>query len=220
VYSLRCAPQILGAARDQLAYVRDVVETELNGVTDNPITIPDAPAALHGGNFQGQQVAFAADALNEALTQVGVLVERQVDVLLSPDQNEATPLLAWDPGPTSGLAGAQLTATALVAELRQNAQMAGTSSIPTNDDNQDVVSMGALAARTAYEQTERLAPILGVMGLALAQLTHLQDVGRAKGPAPPPPPWMPAVEPVVEDRPLRSEIETLADRWLASPSTD
>jgi len=215
VYSLRCAPQILGAARDQLAYVRDVVETELNGVTDNPVTDPEAPAALHGGNFQGQQVAFAADALNEALTQVGILVERQIDVLLSPDQNEAPPLLAWDPGPTSGLAGAQLTATALVAELRQNAQMAGTTSIPTNDDNQDVVSMGALAARTAYEQTERLSPILGVMGLALAQLTHLQEAGRADGPAPPPPPWMPSVDPVVEDRPLRSEIATLASRWLS-----
>jgi histidine ammonia-lyase/tyrosine ammonia-lyase len=220
VYSLRCAPQILGAARDQMAYVRRVVETELNGVTDNPITIPDAPTALHGGNFQGQQVAFAADALNEALTQVGVLVERQVDVLLSPEQNEATPLLAWDPGPTSGLAGAQLTATALVAELRQHAQMAGTSSIPTNDDNQDVVSMGALAARTAYEQTERLAPILAVMGLALAQLTHLRDAGRADGPAPPPPSWMPPVDPVVEDRPLRSDIEALATQWLAAPETD
>jgi histidine ammonia-lyase/tyrosine ammonia-lyase len=213
VYSLRCAPQILGAARDQLAYVRTVVETELNGVTDNPITDPDAPAALHGGNFQGQQVAFAADALNEALTQVGVLAERQIDVLLSPDQNDATPLLAWDPGPTSGLAGAQLTATALVAELRQNAQMAGTSSIPTNDDNQDVVSMGALAARTAHEQTERLAPILAVMGLALSQLTHLQEADRADGPAPSPPPWMPSVDPVVEDRPLRAEIDTLARRW-------
>jgi len=215
VYSLRCAPQILGAARDQLAYARDVVETELNGVTDNPITDPAAPAALHGGNFQGQQVAFAADALNEALTQVGVLVERQIDVLLSPDQNEATPLLAWDPGPTSGLAGAQLTATALVAELRQHAQMAGTSSIPTNDDNQDVVSMGALAARTAYEQTERLAPILAVTGLALSQLTHLQETDRADGPAPAPPPWMPSVDPVVEDRPLRAEIDALATRWLA-----
>jgi histidine ammonia-lyase/tyrosine ammonia-lyase len=163
VYSLRCAPQILGAVRDQLAYVRDVVETELNGVTDNPVLDPDAPAALHGGNFQGQQIAFAADALNEALTQMGVLAERQLDVLLSPDQTDgAPPMLAWNPGPTSGLAGAQLTATALVAELRQNAQMAGTSSIPTNGDNQDIVSMGALAARTAYDQTEHL--VLGQAG--------------------------------------------------------
>ena len=215
VYSLRCAPQVLGAARDQLDYVRGVVETELNGVTDNPVIDPNAPAALHGGNFQGQQVAFAADALNEALTQVGVLAERQLDLLLTPDQTDgAPPLLAWDPGPTSGLAGAQLTATALVAELRQHAQMAGTSSIPTNGDNQDVVSMGALAARTAYEQTDRLAPILAVFGMALAQLTHLRDAGRADGPAPTPPDWMPPFPPVKEDRPLRQEIDHIATEWL------
>src|SRR6056297_1264843 len=164
VYSLRCAPQVLGAIRGQLAHARSLVETELNGVTDNPVIDPEEPAALHGGNFQGQQIAFAADALNEALTQVGVLAERQIDVLLSPDQNGgAPPLLAWEPGPNSGLAGAQLTATALVAELRQDAQMSGTSSIPTNGDNQDIVSMGTLAARTAYEQADDLAPILAIL---------------------------------------------------------
>jgi histidine ammonia-lyase/tyrosine ammonia-lyase len=216
VYSLRCAPQVLGAVRDQIAHSRSLVETELNGVNDNPVIDPEAPAALHGGNFQGQQVAFAADALNEAVTQIGVLAERQLDVLLSSDQNGgAPPLLAWDPGPTSGLAGAQLTATALVAELRQDAQMAGTSSIPTNDDNQDVVSMGALAARTAYEQTEHLAPILAVLGMALAQLTHLRAEGRADGPAPAPPDWMPSFEPVIDDRALRQEIEDIAQQWAA-----
>jgi histidine ammonia-lyase/tyrosine ammonia-lyase len=221
VYSLRCAPQVLGAVRDHLSHARALVETELNGTNDNPVIAPEAPAALHGGNFQGQQVAFAADALNEALTQVGVLAERQIDVLLSSDQNGgAPPLLAWDPGPTSGLAGAQLTATALVAELRQDAQMAATSSIPTNDDNQDVVSMGALAARTAYDQTEHLAPILAVLGMALAQLTHLRTEGRADGPAPPPPDWMPSFEPVVTDRALRPDIERIAAQWAAPPAPD
>jgi histidine ammonia-lyase/tyrosine ammonia-lyase len=215
VYSLRCAPQVLGAVRDQLRYVRSTVETELNGTNDNPVIDPDGPRVLHGGNFQGQQIAFAADALNAALTQIGVLAERQIDLLLTPDQNGgAPPLLAWTPGPTSGLAGAQLTATALVAELRHDAQMSATFSIPTNGDNQDIVSMGAMAARRAYQQTEHLAPILGVLGMALAQLTHLRRDGRADGPAPDPPAWMPAFEPVVEDRPLESEIDDLAGRWL------
>lgn len=219
VYSLRTAPQVLGAARDQLGYVRSLVETELNGASDNPVIEADAPAALHGGNFQGQHLAFAADALNEALTQVGVLAERQLDVLLSPDQNGgAPPLLAWNPGPSSGLAGAQLTATALVAELRQDAQMTATSSVPTNGDNQDIVSMSALSARTARQQTERLAPLLAVLGVALAQLTHLRSHGRAEGPAPDPPPWMPPFEPVVEDRALRGEIDAIASQWL-SPSS-
>jgi histidine ammonia-lyase len=74
--------------------------------------------------------------------------------------------------------------------------------------------MGALAARTAYEQTPRLASILAVTGLALAQLTHLRAAGRADGPAPAPPPWMPPVEPVRADRALHDEIATLADAWL------
>ena len=215
VYSLRCAPQVLGAIRDQLRYVRSTVETELNGTNDNPVIDPDSPRVLHGGNFQGQQIAFAADALNAALTQIGVLAERQIDLLLTPEQNGgAPPLLAWTPGPTSGLAGAQLTATALVAELRHDAQMSATFSIPTNGDNQDIVSMGAMAARRAYQQTEHLAPILGVLSMALAQLTHLRRDGRADGPAPDPPAWMPEFEPVVEDRPLESEIDELAGRWL------
>jgi len=214
-YSLRTAPQMLGAVRDHLSHARSLVETELNGADDNPIVDPEEPAVLHGGNFQGQQVAFAADALNEAATQMGVLAERQLDLLLSPDRNGGAPaLLAWQPGPTSGFAGAQLTATALVSELRQNAQMAATSSIPTNQNNQDVVSMGALAARTARDQTERLAPILAVVGMALAQLTHLRRQGRADGPAPDPPRWMPSFDPVVEDRPLHDEIDRLATRWL------
>jgi histidine ammonia-lyase/tyrosine ammonia-lyase len=219
-YSLRCAPQILGAVRDQLAYVKRTVTTELNGVDDNPVLAADAsgdgPEALHGGNFQAQHVAFAADALNAALTQAGVLAERQVDLLLSPDRNGgAPPLLAWTPGRSSGLAGAQLTATALVAEMRHNAQSDATSSIPTNNDNQDVVSMGALAARSAHAQTDRLAHLLAVLGLALAQLTALREAGRADGPAPPPPDWMPEVDPVVEDRALRQEIDQIAAAWLA-----
>jgi histidine ammonia-lyase/tyrosine ammonia-lyase len=92
--------------------------------------------------------------------------------------------------------------------------MSATSSIPTNGDNQDVVSMGTLSGRTAYGQTERLAPILGVLGIALAQLTHLREADRAPGRCPGPPPWMPPVDAVVEDRPLRAEIERLSRHWL------
>ncbi len=215
-YSLRCAPQVIGACRDSVNHARSVVEREINGVNDNPVVIAgDEPAVLHGGNFQGQQVALAADALNGAITQLGVLAERQIDLLLTPHRNGDAPLLlAWTPGATSGLAGAQITATALVAELRHNAQMSGTASIPTNGDNQDVVSMGTLAARTAFEQTERVAPILAVLGMSLSQLTHLREAGRAPGPVCSPPPWMPSVDPIIEDRPLRHEIETLGAQVL------
>jgi histidine ammonia-lyase/tyrosine ammonia-lyase len=215
-YSLRCAPQVIGACRDSIQHARSVVEREINGVNDNPVVISgDKPAVLHGGNFQGQQVALAADTLNGAITQLGVLAERQIDLLLKPHRNGDAPLLlAWTPGATSGLAGAQITSTALVAELRHNAQMSGTASIPTNGGNQDVVSMGTLAARTAFEQTERAAPILAVLGMALSQLTHLREAGRADGPVRQPPPWMPPIDPIIEDRPLRHEIETLGAHIL------
>jgi len=219
IYSIRCAPQIVGACRDQVNYVRRMVETELNGVNDNPVFCPASDAgparALHGGNFQGQQIAFAADALNAALTQTALLAERQLDALLTPSVNGGAPLLlAWTPGATSGLAGAQITATALAAEMRTATQAHGVSSIPTNGGNQDIVSMGTLAARRAYEQTSRLAHILATLGLALAQLHALRAGGHADGPESPPPAWMPPFEPIVDDRPLRAEVEQLATAWM------
>lgn len=219
IYSLRCAPQVLGACREQIQYATRLVETELNGVSDNPLLFTDPPRVHHGGNFQGQQVAFAADALGAALTQIGVLMERQLDLLLTPAQNGgAPPLLAWTPGTTHGFAGAQLTATALVAELRQRAQATATASIPTNGGNQDVVSMGTLAARTAYEHTPHVARILAVHGMAALQLRHLQRAGKAAGTAPDPPAHWPAMDPVQTDRPLHDELNAFADTLLSPPS--
>ena len=215
IYSLRCAPQVLGACREQIGYATRLVETELNGVSDNPLLFDNPPRVQHGGNFQGQQIAFASDALNAALTQIGVLMERQLDLLLTPAQNgDAPPLLAWTPGATHGFAGAQLTATALVAELRKNAQMTATSSIPTNGGNQDVVSMGTLAARTAYEQTPHVARILSIHALAALQLRHLQRAEKATGTAPTPPEHWPDMDSLNTDRPLHDEINMFADTLL------
>ena len=220
VYSFRCAPQILGACRDNLRYAQRVVETEINGVTDNPVFVeaPDQPegaTVLHGGNFQGQQVSFASDALNAALTQVGVLVERQIAALVNPALNDGAPLLlAWTPGACSGLAGGQMTATALVAEMRHRAHPCAISSIPTNGLNQDIVSMGTMAAREAYSQSNRLSSILAVAGIACAQLNALREAGRAPGQTTPQPDWMPLIDPIEEDRGLWEEIEAIASQWL------
>ena len=225
IYSIRCAPQVLGSCRDQVSYAARLIETEMNGVTDNPLTFPGSsgdgatPCVLHGGNFQGQQVAFAADALNAAITQTGLLVERQIDALLSPSINDNAPLLlAWSPGADSGLAGAQLTATAAAAELRAQAQMHATATIPTNGGNQDIVSMGTMAARRAFDQTRHCAIILAVASLALHQLTFLRREGRSPGTAVDKPDWVPPLEPLRGDRALHSEITSLADAWLAPNS--
>ncbi|MDX1931355.1 MAG: aromatic amino acid ammonia-lyase [Capsulimonadales bacterium] len=217
VYSLRCAPQILGACRENLTFARRLVETEINGVSDNPIFFGDAdgsgaPQVFHGGNFHGQQVAFAADALNAALTQAAVLAERQIDLLVTPStvNGNAPLLLAWDPGSTSGMAGAQITATALVAEMRAAAQAHATMSLPTNGRNQDVVSMGALAAQRCYEQTDRLSAVLSILSLCAAQLTFLRSEDKAAGPPAPLPRWMTDFEGIRHDRPLQAAIARLA----------
>lgn len=221
VYSIRCAAQILGACRDNAEHARRLVERELNGVNDNPVVCPSddhsPAAALHGGNFQGQQVAFAADALNAALVQTAVLAERQIDVLLNPDLNNRAPLLlAWTPGPDAGLAGAQLTATALVAEMRHAVLPSATASIPTNGRNQDIVSMGTLAARAAYDQTERLATVLGILALAIGRLTDLRRRGRAEGPIADAPAWVGSTLEFTRDTALLNEINRLARATLAA----
>ncbi|MBY0263157.1 MAG: aromatic amino acid ammonia-lyase [Phycisphaerales bacterium] len=212
VYSLRCTPQFLGACRDQLDHARTIVEREINGVSDNPVVCGDenAPAVLHGGNFQGQQIAFASDALNQALVQTAILAERQLDVLVNPDLVGGTLLLAWQPGATSGVAGAQITASALIAEMRHHGHPCSTSSVPTNGRNQDVVSMGTMAARQAFEQTDRLATVLSILCIAAQQLAFLRERGRVSGRITPLPDFVPPVDGIVEDRPLHDDIEQLA----------
>jgi histidine ammonia-lyase/tyrosine ammonia-lyase len=214
VYSLRCAAQILGACRQNLEYARTVVETEINGVDDNPVFFHDG--VLHGGNFHGQAVGFAADALNAALTQVAVLAERQIALLCTPSRhNDFAPLLlAYEPGRDSGLAGAQLTATALLAEMRGACQQFATSSIPTNADNQDVVPMATLAAQSAHRQTDRLAGVLAVLHIAAFQLDFLRRDGKAKGRMSPPPPHFPMFEPLKADRALQPDIRDIAAIFL------
>jgi len=216
VYSVRCAPQFLGAARDQLRYARGVVERELVAVTDNPVVCgePNDPDVLHGGNFQGQQVAFAADAATSAITQTANLLERQLDAICNPELAGAPLLLAWSPGATSGMAGAQITATAIVAEMRRHATPSAIASLPTNGRNQDVVSMGAMAARVALEQTERAAAVLAIHAIGLTQLGFLQRHQRAPGAPTPGPAWLPEIEGLRADRALRGDIERVSQALL------
>ena len=217
-YSLRAAPQILGACRGQLRTASESLGAEVAGVDDNPLLFPathDRPArAVHGANFFGQQVAFAADAINVALTQAGILVERQLALLLDPARNGGAPLLLASAPGRSGLAGLQLTATALVAEMRSAASPAAVGSIPTNGDNQDIVPMAHEAGRKAVAQTSRLAGVMSTLTIAMAQLHHLRRSGRAPGTAIEFPEWFPMLGGVDEDRALRDEIDQVARTYL------
>lgn len=220
VYSLRCAPQVLGPSAALIDLAVELVDNELIGVNDNPVLLAEEGAAgwvaLHGGNFHAGSVATAADLLNGALTQIAVLAERQINVLATPATSAAPLLLARHPGRQAGLAGAQLTATAVLAEMRHGCSWASTMSIPTNAGNQDIVPMAPLAARTALHQTERLAVILAVLALAVHQHQHLTRQGLAGGRPAVPPAWMPPLVGLDCDRPTDDDIASVAGALLES----
>ncbi|MEU9828084.1 tyrosine 2,3-aminomutase [Micromonospora chersina] len=174
-YSVRCVPQILGPVVDTLAFAKGIVETELNSCNDNPLIFEDAEASFHGGNFHGQYVAAAADYLAIALTEIGVLAERQVNRLVDPALNGELPdfLALSDSGLACGLMGAQYLATSVASENLDLATPSSVKSLPSNGQNQDVVSMGLNAARRCLRLTENVATILGVLGAACLQASAL-----------------------------------------------
>jgi len=173
-YSIRCTPQLLGAALDALRYVEDVVAADLAGVSDNPLLFPEADKVVHGGNFFGQPAAFASDLLAIVTAQLGNLAERQLDLLVDPARNGGLPpMLAAGPGRQHGLQGVQLASTALVAELRRDATPASMQSLPTNLHNQDVVPFGTQAALRALDGARTLTLLVGSLALGLRQSGHV-----------------------------------------------
>ncbi|MBY8852356.1 aromatic amino acid lyase, partial [Saccharothrix sp. MB29] len=150
-----------------------VLETELNSANDNPLFF-EGKEVFHGANFHGQPVAFAMDFLTIALTQLGVLSERRTNRMLNRHLSNGLPefLVAGDPGLNSGMAGAQYPATALVAENRTIVP-ASTQSVPSNGDNQDVVSMGLISARNSRRVLQNNNVILAVEFFAAAQAVDI-----------------------------------------------
>ncbi|HLP34632.1 MAG TPA: tyrosine 2,3-aminomutase [Amoebophilaceae bacterium] len=175
-YTLRCIPQILGAIRDTLYHVKKVLITELNSANDNPLFFNNEEI-FHGGNFHGQPVAFAMDFLSIAITQVGVLSERRTNRLLNKHLNNGLSdfLIKNNPGLCCGLAGAQYPATALVAENRLASTPASIQSIPSNADNQDVVSMGLLSARNTQKIINNTWYILAVELISIVQAIDIAE---------------------------------------------
>ncbi|HEU4326037.1 MAG TPA: histidine ammonia-lyase [Roseiflexaceae bacterium] len=170
-YTLRCIPQVLGAARDTLAYVGQVVGAELGAVTDNPLLFPDDNAILSGGNFHGQPLATVLDLLTIAVAQIAGFAERRTFLLLSAWEPEMhlPPFLTPQPGLQSGLMVAQYTAAALVVEIRALAQPASVASLPTSGGMEDWNSMGATAALQALQAIEMARNVVAIELLCAAQ---------------------------------------------------
>ncbi|HEV2815226.1 MAG TPA: histidine ammonia-lyase, partial [Solirubrobacteraceae bacterium] len=159
-YTLRCAPQVLGAISDALDHVGTVIERELAAVTDNPLVFPDDGEILSGGNFHGQPLSLPLDHLALALTELASFSERRTYALLSPSYAGLPPFLTPQPGLSSGLMIAQYAAAALVNECQTLAHPAGASSIPTSAGQEDFNAMGAWAALKARAVVEHCAHVI------------------------------------------------------------
>ena len=168
-YCLRCQPQVMGAALDILRHAAMTLQTEANGVSDNPLIFADPPEALSGGNFHGEPVAFAADIIALALCEIGAIAERRIAMLIDPALSRLPAFLTPKPGLNSGFMVPQVTAAALVAENRQCATPASVDSIPTSANQEDHVSMSAHAARRLLPMAENTAAVIGIELLAAAQ---------------------------------------------------
>ena len=168
-YCLRCQPQVMGAALDILRQAATTLETEANGVSDNPLIFPEDGTALSGGNFHAEPVAFAADMIALALCEIGSLSERRIAILVDPALSGLPAFLTPKPGLNSGFMIPQVTAAALVSENKQRAYPASVDSIPTSANQEDHVSMAAHGARRLLPMAENVAHVIGIELLAAAQ---------------------------------------------------
>jgi histidine ammonia-lyase len=219
-YSLRCAPQVLGAVRDTLTFVRTTVHHEINAATDNPLIFLDEPGpnkAFSGGNFHGEPLALAADFLGIAVAEMGNIAERRTFRLLDGTlNNDLPPMLAHDSGLQSGLMLTQYTAAALASDNKTLAHPDSVDSIPTGANQEDHVSMSANAARHAREIVWNTERIVAIEMLCAAQALDLRTRGSRRQPGRGTKAAHQAlrdggIAPLVEDRSLAPDIERTAE---------
>ena len=172
-YSLRCAPQVHGAARQALRFVHDTLVTEANSATDNPIVFAEQQEIVSGGNFHGAPVAIAADLLIIAIAQLATISERRSDRLVNPALSELPAFLTADSGLQSGYMMAQVTAAALVSEIKTLAHPASVDTIPTSANREDHVSMSMGAALKAERALSLATRVLAVEILCACQALDL-----------------------------------------------
>lgn len=180
VYSLRCTPQILAPVAEAIASAKKTIEIEANSSNDNPLIIPESGKILHGGNFHGQSISVTMDTLCLAISTLCNLSERRLNKLLDKSLSEGLPehLIAGEIGLTMGFMGAQYLATSTTAENRNLAAPMSVNSISCNAANQDVVSMGTVAARKALRVVENAKHVLTLETLADLQALSFRNADR------------------------------------------
>jgi len=210
-YSLRCMPQVHGAARDGLSHARRVLSIEVNSATDNPLVFPGEDLIVSGGNFHGQPVSLALDVLAIACTQLCAISERRVEQLVNPALSGLPPFLAKNSGLNSGFMIAQVTSAALVAESRVLSHPASVDSIPSSAGREDHVSMGMTAALKARQVVEFTRSCLAVEVLVAAQALDFRRPLRAgRGVAAAHAAVRQVVPSMEEDREIHRDIEAVS----------
>lgn len=175
-YSLRCVPQVHGASRDAVKYAYNVVQTEINSVTDNPIIIANDKIHLEGGNFHGQPIALAMDFLGIALSELANISERRIDRLLNGSSSSLPKFLTRQGGLNSGLMIAQYTAASLLSENKVLAHPASVDSIPTSANQEDHNSMGSISAQKCWQILKNSQTILAIELMTASQALDFSSV--------------------------------------------
>jgi histidine ammonia-lyase len=222
-YSLRCSPHMLGVLADALDWIGPWVETEANGVSDNPIFDVETGELLTGGNFYGGHIAFAMDALKTALASVADMCDRQIALLVDTRFNRGLPAcLVRIEGKKRklhhGFKGIQVTASALTAEASKNAMPVAVFSRSTESHNQDKVSLGTIAARDAISMCELVSRVVAIELMASAQACEIRGgldrrprisglVARVRN----------VVPATFEDRPMDKDIARMSSALFEGP---
>jgi histidine ammonia-lyase len=168
-YSIRCVPQVMGACLDNLNHAARVLVIEANAASDNPLVFAEDGDVISGGNFHAEPVAFAADIIALAVSEIGAISERRLALLLDTGLSGLPPFLVRDGGVNSGFMIAQVTAAALASENKSLAHPASVDSLPTSANQEDHVSMATFAARRLGDMVNNTAVVVGIEAMAAAQ---------------------------------------------------
>jgi len=220
-YSLRCVPQVHGASKDAINYVKEKVEIEINSVTDNPIIFPETKEGISGGNFHGQPMALCFDFLGIALSELADISERRIERLVNPTLSGLPAFLVEHGGLNSGFMIIQYSAAALVSENKILAHPASVDSIPSSANQEDHVSMGTIAARKAREIMENVRRVLAMEIMCACQGIDLRgNKGLGAGTKPVYEKVRKAVPMLKEDRPLYEDINKCEELIIKGTITE
>lgn len=177
-YSMRCIPQVHGAAREALGFCRRILEIEVNAGTDNPLVFAQTGQIVSAGNFHGQPISLGLDVLAMGLTQLSAISERRVEQMVNPSLSGLPPFLAKNSGLNSGFMIAQVTSAALVAESRILCHPASVDSIPSSAGREDHVSMGMTAALKARQVVDHAKHVVAIELLVAAQAIDFRGAAK------------------------------------------